>query len=65
MVYDFGIYTRSHPFHPQSLNVLILASEQNEVTCDAKIADAHFSAFALRVCSSESGYDAAGRVIRL
>lgn len=63
MVYYFG--TWSHPFHPQSLSVLILASEQNEVKRDVKRADSHLSAFTLRVCLSESGYDSADRMIRL
>lgn len=63
MAYHFG--TRPRPFRPQSLSVLILASEQNEVKDDVKIADTHFSAFTLRVCLSASSYDAADRMIRL
>lgn len=63
MAYHWG--TWSHPFHPQSLSVPVLASEQNEVKGDVEIADSHFSAFTLQVCLSESSYDAADRMIRL
>lgn len=43
MVCHFGIWSR--PFHPQSLSVLILASEHNEVKGDVKISRYSFLCF--------------------